>query len=71
MTNTSIQSGADITLLGAIVNELILAEMPVTNKTIISNLIQRMEGECDESIRNHCHQLLELVVFNTPDDFCY
>ena len=60
---------SDMEMLGLIVAEILQAGLPVSNKAIISKLIHRLELESDRQSLDIYRQLLELVVYKTPDDF--
>ncbi|MGD8106522.1 biofilm/acid-resistance regulator YmgB/AriR [Pantoea sp. FN0302] len=55
-------------VLGAVVAEILQAGQPVTNKAIISRLIQRLELESDVVMLDVYRRVLELVVNKTEDD---
>ncbi|UQY45643.1 biofilm development regulator YmgB/AriR family protein [Erwinia sp. PK3-005] len=55
-------------VLGAVVAEILQAGQPVTNKAIISRLIQRLELESDVVMLDVYRHVLEMVVNKTEDD---
>lgn len=59
---------SDMEILGLVVAEILQSGMPVSNKAIISKLIHRLELESDIISLEIYRQLLELVVYKTPDD---
>lgn len=58
----------EMEVFGQIIAEILQAGMPVSNKTIISSLIGRLEMESDVVQLDIYRHLLELVVNKTPDD---
>lgn len=62
------KAASEMEMLGLIIAEILQAGMPVTNKAIISKLINRLELESDVVTLDIYRQLLELVVHKTPDD---
>lgn len=79
MQNTVTSNEQDITeflkpaaynaeIFAQIIGEILQTGMPVTNKAIISVLINRLEQESDVTQLNIYRQLLEKVVNKTPDD---
>jgi len=60
---------SDMEMLGIIVAEILQSGMPVNNKAIISKLIHRLELESDRQSLAIYRELLERVVYKTPDDF--
>lgn len=60
---------SNMEMLGILIAEILQSGMPVNNKAIISRLIHRLELESDRELLDIYRQLLELVVYRTPDDF--
>lgn len=58
----------EMEVFGQIIAEILQAGMPVSNKAIISSLINRLEMESDVIQLDIYRHLLELVVNKTPDD---
>ncbi|MFJ5158180.1 biofilm/acid-resistance regulator YmgB/AriR [Pantoea sp. NPDC088449] len=58
----------EMEVFGQIIAEILQAGTPVSNKAIISSLINRLEMESDVIQLDIYRLLLELVVNKTPDD---
>lgn len=62
------EAHTEVEILGSVVVEILNGGAPVTNKAIISRLLQRLETSSDVvSLDVHRH-VLELVVHQTEDD---
>ena len=62
------EAHTEVEILGSVVVEILHSGLPVTNKAIISRLLQRLETARDViSLDVHRHAL-ELVVHQTEDD---
>ncbi len=62
------EAHTEVEILGSVVVEILHSGAPVTNKAIISRLLQRLETSSDVvSLDIHRHAL-ELVVHQTEDD---
>ena len=59
---------SDMEILGTVIAEILRSGRPISNKTIISTLIHRLELESDVVSLDIYRQLLELVVHKTTDD---
>ncbi|MCL2898596.1 biofilm/acid-resistance regulator YmgB/AriR [Brenneria tiliae] len=60
---------SEMELLGNIVDEIIHSGHAVTNKSIISKLVSKIENETNIAVLDRYRALLELVVHKTQDDF--
>lgn len=64
----SITATSEIEILGSVVMDILRSGLPVTNKTIISRIIHRLELESNVSSLEDYRHVLELVVHQTEDD---
>ncbi|QHM70570.1 biofilm/acid-resistance regulator YmgB/AriR [Mixta intestinalis] len=58
----------EMEILGTVVAEVLQMGLPITNKAIITRLIQRMELESDVVMLDIYRYVLEMVVHKTEDD---
>lgn len=58
----------EVEILGSVVVEILHSGAPVTNKAIISRLLQRLETSSDIVSQDIHRYALELVVHRTEDD---
>ncbi|MBJ7221149.1 MULTISPECIES: biofilm/acid-resistance regulator YmgB/AriR [unclassified Brenneria] len=60
---------SEMEILGNIVDEILQSGHTVTNKSIISKLVTKIELETDTAFLDRYRALLDLVVHKTQDDF--
>ncbi|RLM17717.1 DNA-binding response regulator [Brenneria alni] len=59
----------EMEILGNIVDEIIQSGHAVTNKSIISKLLNKIELETNIAFLDRYRAILELIVHKTQDDF--
>lgn len=62
------EAHTEVEILGSVVVEILQSGMPVTNKALITRLLQRLEGTSDVVSLDVHRAVLEMVVHQTEDD---
>lgn len=63
-----LEAKSEVAILGSVVIEILHSGMPVTNKAIISQLLQRLESTTNVVTLDLYRHVLEMVVHQTEDD---